>query len=78
VLLLRVWVFVKFTLGGVQTAAQTDMEIALEMVRRAASREAMLRMNITTFMGLTPGQIRRLMVFYEEKTGKNPSTIETT
>lgn len=58
-------------------AKQSDMELALEAVRRAAVREATLGMTITTFMGLTPAQIHQLIIFYEEKTGKHPSTIET-
>lgn len=60
-------------------SALSEMDLALEQVRRAARREANsgYGMMVTTFMGLRPGQIQKLMDFYEENTGKHPSTIGT-
>ena len=58
--------------------SQTDMEMALEQVRRAAMRDASREWPgmITSFMGLTPIQILKLRNFYREKTGREPETIE--
>lgn len=55
----------------------TDMELALEQVRRAAVKESMGGNFpvISTFMGLTPAQILHLRDFYRRHTGKEPETI---
>lgn len=59
-------------------AAQTDMEIALEMVRRAAVRETYLNAPmITTFMGYTVEQIDTMRQALDDIAAQNPLGPDT-